>query len=197
MPEEVVYKMLNKFYAEQENLAKADPGFGPMARDFVGMQVKGHQRQSDRSGACGAGEVPEGEQGLERQVDDRRQVIAANGLPGVGNLRRDSAGFRPRALTHLEYNTIGRVRPGSGVRDNDGRRDSAVYRLTIVAERRHGSCRRCGPEGGGRFGPKGGKAMQSDRITRHVNLNNLIFLLSIVMFVWLCWYFYTGFGGPS
>ncbi len=41
MPEDVVYKMLNKFYAERENLAKADPGFGPMARDFVGMQVKG------------------------------------------------------------------------------------------------------------------------------------------------------------
>ena len=41
MPGEVVYKMLNKFNAERENLAKADPGFGPMARDFVGMQVKG------------------------------------------------------------------------------------------------------------------------------------------------------------
>ncbi|MHB8091589.1 MAG: TAXI family TRAP transporter solute-binding subunit [Syntrophales bacterium] len=41
MPEEVVYKMLNKFYAERENLAKADPGFGPMAHDFIGMQVKG------------------------------------------------------------------------------------------------------------------------------------------------------------
>ena len=39
--------------------------------------------------------------------------------------------------------------------------------------------------------------MPSDRITRHVNLQNLIFLLSIFMFVWLCWYFYTGFGGPS
>jgi len=39
--------------------------------------------------------------------------------------------------------------------------------------------------------------MQSDRIVRATNLNNLIFLLSIVMFVWLCWYFYTGFGGPS
>jgi len=32
---------LNKFYAERDNLAKADPGFAPMARDFVGMQVKG------------------------------------------------------------------------------------------------------------------------------------------------------------
>jgi TRAP transporter TAXI family solute receptor len=41
MPEEVVYKMLNKFNAERDSLAKADPGFAPMARDFVGMQVKG------------------------------------------------------------------------------------------------------------------------------------------------------------
>ena len=39
--------------------------------------------------------------------------------------------------------------------------------------------------------------MLSDRITRHVNLQNLIFLLSIFMFVWLCWYFYTGYGGPT
>ena len=39
--------------------------------------------------------------------------------------------------------------------------------------------------------------MLSDRIKRHVNLKNLIFLLSIIMFVWLAWYFYTGFGGPS
>jgi TRAP transporter TAXI family solute receptor len=41
MPEEVVFKMLSKFNAEREGLAKADPGFAPMARDFVGMQVKG------------------------------------------------------------------------------------------------------------------------------------------------------------
>jgi TRAP transporter 4TM/12TM fusion protein len=39
--------------------------------------------------------------------------------------------------------------------------------------------------------------MLSDRIKRHVNLKNLIFLLSIVMFFWLAWYFYTGFGGPT
>jgi TRAP transporter 4TM/12TM fusion protein len=38
--------------------------------------------------------------------------------------------------------------------------------------------------------------MPSDRIMRHINLQNLIFLLSIFMFVWLIWYFYTGFGGP-
>ncbi|MEJ5377901.1 MAG: TAXI family TRAP transporter solute-binding subunit [bacterium] len=41
MPEEIVYKMLTKFFAEKENLAKADPGFEPLAKDFVGMQVKG------------------------------------------------------------------------------------------------------------------------------------------------------------
>ena len=41
MPEEVLYKMLSKFYADRQELAKADPGFEPMARDFVGMQVKG------------------------------------------------------------------------------------------------------------------------------------------------------------
>jgi TRAP transporter 4TM/12TM fusion protein len=32
-------------------------------------------------------------------------------------------------------------------------------------------------------------------ITRYVTVKNLIFLLSIIMFVWLCWYFKTGFGG--
>ncbi|MGE5258691.1 MAG: hypothetical protein ACM3KE_18610, partial [Hyphomicrobiales bacterium] len=41
MPEEIVYKMLTKFYAERDALAKVDPGFEPMARNFVGMQVKG------------------------------------------------------------------------------------------------------------------------------------------------------------
>jgi len=41
MPEDVVYKMLNAFYNKRDELAKADPGFGPMARNFVGMQVGG------------------------------------------------------------------------------------------------------------------------------------------------------------
>ena len=39
--------------------------------------------------------------------------------------------------------------------------------------------------------------MLSNRIKRYINLKNLIFLLSIVMFFWLAWYFYTGFGGPT
>ncbi len=42
----------------------------------------------------------------------------------MGNLRRDSAGSLPRAFANLAYNTIGRVLPESGVRDNDGRRSS-------------------------------------------------------------------------
>jgi len=39
--------------------------------------------------------------------------------------------------------------------------------------------------------------MHGNGIMRHVNLRNLIFILSVVMFAWLCWYFYTGFGGPT
>jgi TRAP transporter 4TM/12TM fusion protein len=38
--------------------------------------------------------------------------------------------------------------------------------------------------------------MLSDWIKRYVNVKNLILFLSIVMFFWLCYYFYTGFGGP-
>lgn len=41
MPEEVVYKMLVAFYKNRDDLAKADAGFLPMARNFVGMQVNG------------------------------------------------------------------------------------------------------------------------------------------------------------
>jgi uncharacterized protein len=41
MPEDVVYKMLSAFYKNREALAKSDPGFTPMAADFVGMQVNG------------------------------------------------------------------------------------------------------------------------------------------------------------
>jgi TRAP transporter TAXI family solute receptor len=41
MPEDVVYKMLSAFNKERDDLAKADPGFTPMAKDFVGMQVRG------------------------------------------------------------------------------------------------------------------------------------------------------------
>jgi TRAP transporter 4TM/12TM fusion protein len=37
----------------------------------------------------------------------------------------------------------------------------------------------------------------SEQLKRYAIVRNLRFLLSLVMFVWLGWYFYTGFGGPS
>lgn len=47
MPEDVVYKMLNAFYKNRESLAKSDPGFTPMAKDFIGMQVQGINANPD------------------------------------------------------------------------------------------------------------------------------------------------------
>ncbi len=41
MSEELVYKMINAFYEKKDALVKLDPGFIPMAKDFVGMQVQG------------------------------------------------------------------------------------------------------------------------------------------------------------
>ncbi len=41
VPEDLVYKMVKAFYDKREELAKIDPGFTPMAKDFVGMQVQG------------------------------------------------------------------------------------------------------------------------------------------------------------
>jgi len=35
------------------------------------------------------------------------------------------------------------------------------------------------------------------RVKQYATLENLRFALALLMFVWLCWYFYTGFGGPS
>ena len=50
-----------------------------------------HQRQSGRSRACRACQAPEGAQGLERQVEGRRQrQLIANGLRIRGGHRRDS-----------------------------------------------------------------------------------------------------------
>jgi TRAP transporter TAXI family solute receptor len=47
MPEDVVYKLLTAFYKNRESLAKSDPGFTPMAKDFVGMQVQGINANPD------------------------------------------------------------------------------------------------------------------------------------------------------
>ncbi len=47
MPEDVVYRLLGAFYKHRESLAKSDPGFTPMAKDFVGMQVQGINANPD------------------------------------------------------------------------------------------------------------------------------------------------------
>lgn len=47
MPEDVVYKLISAFYKNREELVKADAGFGPMAKDFVGMQVAGINANPD------------------------------------------------------------------------------------------------------------------------------------------------------
>jgi TRAP transporter TAXI family solute receptor len=39
--EDLVYKLLTAFYKKKDELAKTDPGFTPMAKDFIGMQVSG------------------------------------------------------------------------------------------------------------------------------------------------------------
>jgi TRAP transporter TAXI family solute receptor len=40
-PEDLVYKLVKAFYEKRDELVKLDPGFTPMAKDFVGMQVQG------------------------------------------------------------------------------------------------------------------------------------------------------------
>jgi len=47
MPEDVVYKMVSAFYKNKDALAQSDPGFTPMAKDFVGMQVQGINANPD------------------------------------------------------------------------------------------------------------------------------------------------------
>ncbi len=41
MSEATVYKMVKAFYEKKDELVKLDPGFTPMAKDFIGMQVQG------------------------------------------------------------------------------------------------------------------------------------------------------------
>ena len=45
--EDIVYKMVSAFYKNKDNLAKNEPGFTPMAKDFVGMQVQGINANPD------------------------------------------------------------------------------------------------------------------------------------------------------
>lgn len=41
MPEDLAYKLIKSFYDKKDELAKLDPGFSTMAKDFIGMQAQG------------------------------------------------------------------------------------------------------------------------------------------------------------
>jgi TRAP-type uncharacterized transport system substrate-binding protein len=41
MSADIVYKMVSAFYAKRDELVKLDAGFGPLAKDFIGMQAQG------------------------------------------------------------------------------------------------------------------------------------------------------------
>jgi len=45
--EDIVYKILNAFYKNKDKLATTEPGFIPMARDFVGLQLQGINANPD------------------------------------------------------------------------------------------------------------------------------------------------------
>jgi uncharacterized protein len=47
MPEDLVYRMVSAFEKNKDALAQSDPGFTPMAKDFVGMQVQGINANPD------------------------------------------------------------------------------------------------------------------------------------------------------
>jgi TRAP transporter 4TM/12TM fusion protein len=53
-----------------------------------------------------------------------------------------------------------------------------------------------GPERRNALSAKG-VGMLSDRLKNHVNLNNLTFVFSLVLFVWVIWYCFTGSGGAQ
>jgi uncharacterized protein len=45
--EDVVYKLISAFYKKKDDLVKTDPGFTPLAKDFVGLQVAGISANPD------------------------------------------------------------------------------------------------------------------------------------------------------
>jgi uncharacterized protein len=47
IPEDVIYKMLTAFYKQKDDLAKSDPGFTPLAKDFTGLQAQGINANPD------------------------------------------------------------------------------------------------------------------------------------------------------
>ena len=75
LPEDVVYKMVSNFYKNREALAKADPGFTPMAKDFVGMQVQGINANPDIPVHPGLAKFLK----ENNAWSDKRKIASANG----------------------------------------------------------------------------------------------------------------------
>ena len=73
MPEEVVYKMVKAFYDKRDELVEDRCGLLAHGEGLRRHAGAGHQCQSASPGASGPGEVPQGAQGLGRQVEDREQ----------------------------------------------------------------------------------------------------------------------------
>jgi TRAP-type uncharacterized transport system substrate-binding protein len=69
MPADTVYAILNGLYKARDQLVAADPGFTPLAKDFVGMQVSGINA-SEYPRPRGPRQVPEGAQGVGCQVEN-------------------------------------------------------------------------------------------------------------------------------
>ena len=104
MPEAVVYKMIKAFYDKRDELVKLDPGFTPMAKDFVGMQVQGINANPTDPGASGPGQVPEGAQGLGRQVEGRsRDADRSICADGAGTLCAKARVPAPKFWRKLEH----------------------------------------------------------------------------------------------
>jgi TRAP-type uncharacterized transport system substrate-binding protein len=47
MPETMIYAILRALHAKRDKLAATDPGFTPLAKDFIGMQVRGIDANPD------------------------------------------------------------------------------------------------------------------------------------------------------
>jgi len=73
IPEDVVYKMSPRSTRTGTTSRKSDPGFTPMAKDFVGMQVQGINANPDIPVHPGPGQVPEGATGGNTRVEGRGQ----------------------------------------------------------------------------------------------------------------------------
>jgi hypothetical protein len=97
------------FYKNREALAKSDPGFTPMAKDFVGMQVNGINANPDIPVHPGLAKFLKETQGLERQVEGTQD----GAYDGADFLPRESVGAISYRLAQQEHRSSGRSITGA------------------------------------------------------------------------------------